>query len=334
MKKLLILLFTLFLPLQCFAKNINVAFTIDNNYPIYTLLLIDSILQNNTSNSDYTFYIVENNVTEKNKQKMKKHVTRQNQNIEFIHFDTESIDNGAFYFTFSNRITPIAMARIMLPEILPKDVDKVLYLDGDMLATTDIKPLYDTDLDNYLAVMCPNINIMTYPKFKFNNGYFNSGLILMDVNKWRKEKTSQKLADYLEKNSEDFIFHKTKNPTAYLYPDQDLINIVLDKRIKTLDKRWNNQTLRQAVLEPDAVGIYHYIASIKPWHFPPKRIYTQNAYFKNWEKSSLSIYRYYYAYQKVVKEYIKFVNKKIGRLYDFIGIQRPRFVNEALKKLR
>ena len=321
-KKIIItLLLTLFLPLQCVAKNINVALTIDNNYPIYDLLLINSIIKNNISHSDYTFYIVEDNLTDKNKEKMKKFVEKNNQNIEFIHFDTESIDQGKYIFTFSNRITPIAIARIMLPEILPKDIDKVLYLDGDMLVTADIKPMYETDLGNYYVGMVKNINDMQYPMHIFKKGYFNSGLILMNLPKWRTDKISEKMVEFLQNNMNDFIYNKKSEKPAFLYPDQDLINIVLEGKIKKIDDKWNNQTLRKSVLNESTEGIYHYIASIKPWHFPKGRIYTQNTYMQYWKNSSLSHYRYYYVMKKIIAEYKQILKIKMNRL--FVYFEKP-----------
>ena len=85
MKKIIAIIVFMFLfVLPVRAENINVAFTIDNNYPIFTMLVINSILRNNTSNSDYTFYVIENNLTAKNKLKMQKYVNKRKQTVEFI----------------------------------------------------------------------------------------------------------------------------------------------------------------------------------------------------------------------------------------------------------
>ena len=117
----------LFLPIAALAKpstTINVAFTIDNNYPIYPMLAINSLLVNNYSASDYHFFIVENDITEKNKNKMREFIkevnkiTEFNSKIDFVHIDTDTIDKGNNLFGFSNRITPIAIARIVLPDLL------------------------------------------------------------------------------------------------------------------------------------------------------------------------------------------------------------------------
>ena len=80
--RILFLIIFLF-PLKSYA-NINVVFTIDNNYPIYTMLLINSILKNNISNSKYTFWVIEPDITPKNKAKMKKFVEDFGQEINFI----------------------------------------------------------------------------------------------------------------------------------------------------------------------------------------------------------------------------------------------------------
>ena len=139
MKKIIAIIVFMFLfVLPVRAENINVAFTIDNNYPIFTMLVINSILRNNTSNSDYTFYVIENNLTAKNKLKMQKYVNKRNQTVEFINVDTSIIDEGNWFFWFSNRITSIAMARILIPDILPKQVQKVIYMDADPLVLSDL----------------------------------------------------------------------------------------------------------------------------------------------------------------------------------------------------
>ena len=168
MKKFLISIFCIFLfSTQAIAQKINVAFTIDNNYPIYTLLVINSILKNNTSNSDYTFYIVENNLSFLNKIKMKRYVEKRKQKIEFININTDKIDKGKWFYGFSKRITSIAMVRILLPEIMPANVDRVLYLDGDILVLKDLKELYNTDMEGKAFAMAPNIS--DYKSVKYCN---------------------------------------------------------------------------------------------------------------------------------------------------------------------
>ncbi len=329
MKRFLItFIILLILPLNVWAKeegkaHIDVAFTIDNNYPLYTLLAINSILENNYSESDYTFYIVENNVTDKNKEMMRKFVEENHQKIEFINVDTHIIDQGKNYFKFSGRITSIAFARILLPDLLP-NLDKVLYLDSDILVTTDLKPLFETDIRKYNAAMAENIveDNRALDLYRFKHGYYNSGVILMNLKKCRQDNSPQKMINFFRKNEAKFDFNKDDydefsikpQKIYWLYPDQDLINIVWDGKIKKLDQKWNNQCLEGvSLLNPLEEGILHYIGPSKPWTFKDKSSIYILLYMDYWENSKFVNYKYYHIYLKLKKDIKSVFNKKIKR---------------------
>lgn len=315
MKKFLISIFCIFLfSTQAIAQKINVAFTIDNNYPIYTLLVINSILKNNTSNSDYTFYIVENNLSFLNKIKMKRYVEKRKQKIEFININTDKIDKGKWFYGFSKRITSIAMVRILLPEIMPANVDRVLYLDGDILVLKDLKELYNTDMEGKAFAMAPNISDYKSVKiFSIGKTYYNSGVILMDLNKCRKEKVTAKMLKFVNNNFKYFIYDK-KGHKSFLYPDQDLINIVMKDNIKTLSKKWNAQYIYGCCIwKFDDSGIIHYIGPQKPWGFYNFSDEFIKAYFKYWDEASLRRYKMLYGIGGIKTYYISSVKFKIKR---------------------
>ena len=293
MKKFFIII--LFLCLCCTSKtnsqDIFVAYTIDNNYPIFALLSINSILKNNNDNNQYFFYIIENNLSDKNKQKMSDYVNNRNQKIEFIHFDTDVIDNGKILYKHINRVTNIGLARIMLPELLPDNIQKVIYLDGDTLVTDNLSILYNIDLKNRAAGMVLNI---TPPEglLKNKQRYYNSGVIVFNLDKWRKNKISNRMLDFINDNFE--LFYTKNKEKAYLYPDQDLLNIILKNDIYTIATEWNNQTTPSGTLLADSKGIYHYVGQNKPWDFPITNQEYYKTYYKYWNKSSLKKYKYYY----------------------------------------
>jgi len=343
MKKIIIILFILlFLPFKSLAlenSTVNIAFTIDNNYPIYTLLAINSMLINNTSNADIHFYIVENNLTTANMNKMRKFIEKKGQKVDFINIDTNVIDKGINYFTFSNRITPIAMARIMLPSLLPDDVEKVLYLDGDILVTGNIIELYNYDLKGYPLGMAgnnyqPKHFLPCTAKCRKKHFYGNSGVILMDLKKWRQENISDKLLKYLHANKKYFYFIKPKGDNwdqkFFLYPDQDLINVVLDGRIKQLPQRWNNQVVNYELILPIRnKGILHYIGVVKPWSFPEYFDPANSLYMQYWEKSEFKWYKYYYAYMSFVKHYKHLAKIKFLRIRQNLKKYNPFVYQEV-----
>lgn len=304
MKKIIFLIFIfLFTNSSVFAKEtINIAFTIDNNYPLYTMLTINSILQNNVSDSDYNFYIVNNGISTWNKLKMKWFVESQGQQIHFIKTDTYEIDNGKNYFDESEckYITRIGTARILLPKLLPEDIKKVLYLDSDLICNHDISELFNMDLDGNYAAMVQNITEVD-DDFKSklgDNNYHNSGVILIDLDKWRENNITSKLIDFLKNN-------KTS------YPDQDAINIVLKGKIKTLNETWNKQVPELKHYEGIhyKYNIVHYISSCKPWKMDillskESKYSPLPLYYSKWKNSILFIYMpqivMYNAYKKSV----------------------------------
>ena len=287
MKKFITILIILFLStIKVQAEVLNVVFTIDNNYPIYTMLAINSILVN--SDSNYKFHIIENNLSNKNKNKISKFVKKYNQYVEFynVNICRDIISNGDDLYKFKERITPIAIARILIPEILPKNINKVLYLDGDVLVTDDLKKLFDVPLDNNFVAMAKNFSQDKYSSelYQFKNTYYNSGVILMDLDKWRKYNISNKMVKYLNNNSDKFIFDNL-NEKVYHYADQDLINIVLDGNINPLKQTWNNQTRLEEIMEPNNLsGIIHYIGPEKHWVFPKPKSIPLKIYYQYWHK--------------------------------------------------
>ena len=354
-------------------ESVNIAYTIDTNYMIYCMLTMESILKHNDSNSHYYFHIVENNFADFHKWVMRTYAKYRNADIAFYRVSTDSFDGGQFLYTHLSRLTPIGMARIVLPSVLPKELHRVIYMDADMLVTTDMKELYDVNLGGYATGMVSNISLIRYPFFNFGKYYFNSGLIVMDLDKWRKYNIEGQLTGYLKKNLKTFIYEPKKpkknletaqkdpkaiatngepakkknkkirrridrvdpnevserNPvdelikkaldekkktvqqkgkkalrnedegiewvreTAFIYPDQDLINVVLNKKIKPLNEKWNMQLFAiESIVDEDFEGIIHYIGDGKPWLNTGRGYISYKMYHENWKYSPLIIFRF------------------------------------------
>ena len=125
-----------------------------------------------------------------------------------------------------------AMGRLFAPEVLPSSVRRALYLDCDTIVCGGIRTLYETPLEGCLAgmVMEPTV----YEAMRRSIGlardeaYFNSGVILMDLEGWRREGTLKALLD----------FYGAHNGSLFAC-DQDTLNGALRGRIKPLSPRYN-----------------------------------------------------------------------------------------------
>lgn len=178
--------------------------------------------------------------------------------------------------------------RLLLPDLLPH-CERVLYLDADTLVLQSLLPLYMRELGTDLlgAVATPTIGWEAHCHaigLESSNGYFNSGVLLMNLELMRAENFT---ATALQ------LAHSKNN--SLRFPDQDLLNMVTKGRWTKLLPKWN--AVSYLWLEPQAAdGMYSQLErevaacapaivhfegphSLKPWHFrsihPARKIYRQ-----------------------------------------------------------
>lgn len=282
-KKIFLLIISILVMKQVALASdvINIAFTIDNNYALANAITIDSILKHADKNDIYNFYVFEENLTSHSKKMIEKIVHKKHQNVQFIPINSSLADNTPDVYTNEacNHVKRVGMARLLIPELLPKDMDKILYLDSDLLIRSDIKELYNSDLTGYAVGMIADWWLHNYDKLNSDFCYCNSGIILIDLNYWRKNNLTDKMLQVLDQNLN--------------FPDQDTINIVLMKKIKLLPAKWNNQIERVgAVVDNADSGIIHYLGKGKPWLFIPHNSYYKHLYLEEWIKSDLWMYQF------------------------------------------
>ncbi len=170
----------------------------------------------------------------------------------------------------------VVWLRFLLPEVLP-EVGRVLYVDADTLAVSDLAPLMDADLGGAAIGAVANV---VYPEhrdhlralgFDDYRRFLNSGVLLLDLDRFRAEGISETLLAVARDRAVDLK-----------WPDQDVLNLVFAGRWHALDARWNAQQtlwiepeLAEDVLGADAAdgarsapGILHFEGPdlAKPWH--------------------------------------------------------------------
>lgn len=123
-----------------------------------------------------------------------------------------------------------ALVKFDLPHLLP-EVDKVLYLDGDILVTGDVATLYATELKtHYMAAVRDMGGEMTRHLHELVGvpQYFNSGVMLLNLEQMRRDKLPERL-----------LRSKLQSPPTWTCMDQDVINDVMRGRVLNLPLRYN-----------------------------------------------------------------------------------------------
>lgn len=235
------------LPRQKYPVKIPVAFCFDARGCKMAAVTLKSLLLASENRCDYDVYCVINEDVTKDLQDIIRNVVKGSESkVHFVY--------GNHDFDKSNRRNwPVAMwYRLMLPELLP-DVSRIIYADMDMIFFNDLIDVYEMDLGKNVIAAVPTRT----------NKYINSGFLLMDLDKIRKEKIYPKWIKASVEN--DF-----KNP------DQDVLNVTLVGRIAFLPLKYNFQLSHgsrifkiYSEMELDELKhnlvCLHYSDYMKPW---------------------------------------------------------------------
>ncbi len=212
-------------------KKISIFLASNNNYAPYLCVTMYSILCNTKSFID--FYILEDNIDEKYKSKIEKSLKRfKNKTIEYLNMGKFNLDK----FPAIKHYSTSAFSRYFISSLKP-NLEKVIYLDCDIVVNGDIQKLYNQELDGYpIGAISEkffgnneiNLKESIYENYKGTFSYFNSGVLLIDISKFNK-------GAYL-----DELLVKTQELSdKLLCADQDIFNIVFDGNYKLLDYKFN-----------------------------------------------------------------------------------------------
>lgn len=212
-------------------KTIDISCLTDDNYAPYCGIMLTSLFENNKHNLCRVFIIVGQPLAKKHTQRFIKLGKAYDRPIIFINFDESLLKS---FPRFRNSLA--TYYRLFMGDLLPESVNKVLYLDGDIVVNGDLSSLWSTDLsDKAVAVVTDKSRFAeNRPKelhYPIEAGYFNAGVLLINLDYWRANEVGKQCISFLENHSE-----------AIKYYDQDVLNAVLwDKKIM-LSLTFNYQT--------------------------------------------------------------------------------------------
>jgi lipopolysaccharide biosynthesis glycosyltransferase len=271
------------------ARRIDIALTFDDNFwaPAYTLMR--SIGLFTKRKTDLRFHLFHRALPADHVADLKK--IEAEFGATLVWYDLEQSPTFldiAKRAPQSPRLTNVIYARLVIDRLLDPAIKRVLYLDCDMLVRAPIERLYEIDLEGYpiAAVRDTQGVIITagvdmarnLEVFDAADPYFNSGMILIDIDKWRQAG----IFDHVERLLADGTFAK-------LHYDQDLLNLIFRNNWLQLSWRWNVIDAR-FVHEGLDGHIMHYTGHRKPWDLVSivafRRIYrhtmTNELFYRYW----------------------------------------------------
>lgn len=248
----------------------NIFVTLDRNYIDPLKVMLGSLFLNN-ADEDFDIYLAADGITESDLIGLGRLCFDGHVNYHFIEIRDEWFADAPTVRYYSRAM----YYRLLAAQLLPESLDRVLYLDPDILVIGRVRPLYDLDLDGklYAAAMhegligiSGQISKIRLPDYE-SDDYYNSGVLMMNLEQIRREVNPADIFDYVEKHHQ-----------ALILPDQDVLNSLYGTRILPLNESiWNYDARRfdtyrlasQGEADMDWVTqntvILHFCGKKKPW---------------------------------------------------------------------
>lgn len=245
--------------------KINVCLSCDDKYSQYAGVVIASILSNANKDDLLSIYILDGGISDIRKQQILSLKSIKDCEINFVAINPSDFDEYKKVCTHKY-ITLATYYRLKLSTLLP-EVNKIIYLDCDMVVNSSLEGLFNTDINNYYVAGVQDINKKMINE---NPNYVNAGMLIFNLDLIRKDNVEEKFVKYTQENFE-----------TIKCGDQTIINEVCKDKIKLLDETWNvqssNFTNRSSYVKNPR--IVHFVAKNKPWN-GKSYSYHKNLYFK------------------------------------------------------
>lgn len=217
---------------------IAIAMGTSEEYIPYLYVSLTSILTHISEKNNYDFIILTSDIGENSKSMLEKlSDTRNNVSIRFV--DVDPIIRS-YHFFVRDWFHPIIYARLIIPDLMC-NYERVLYMDSDTIALTDVAELYRSELYGKILggvrdtahVACYHmpgsdvkIDLDCRLKLRYPDEYINTGVLLFDIQKFREEYTSDYLLEY-------------SSSQEWKWQDQDIFMTLCEGKIHLLADEWN-----------------------------------------------------------------------------------------------
>jgi lipopolysaccharide biosynthesis glycosyltransferase len=259
---------------------ISVVCAADEGYVMPLATMVFSLIEQLSEDCKLRLFVIDGGITPSSREKLCQTIDPSRATIEWITPSQDLIQRVSHLKT-SGHIGISAYYRILIPELLPQDIEKVLYLDCDIIIRGNLRALWNQEInDNYLlAVQDMGIETVSSKDGLLNyqalglsptQKYFNSGVLLLNLPKWRSTNLAWRTIEYIETNRQYIRFH-----------DQDGLNAMIAGAWGEMHPMWNQtpdiyrnwRNWEESILSEEiyntaryAPKIVHFASSEKPWN--------------------------------------------------------------------
>jgi len=261
----------------------NILVTLNSNYIKPLKVMLKSLFINNHKEK-FDIYLMHSSIKEDELDGINQFIDQNGHRLSVITIQDECFSDAPVTMHYTKEM----YYRLLAYKFLPLSLDKILYLDPDIIIINEIKKLYDTDITGYLyaaafhnRISIKEVNRVRLFPYEIEE-YFNTGVLLMNLALHRKRIDEKEIYDFVEKNRSRLIL-----------PDQDVVNALYSKNIKKIDEILYNydpryyryyKLMSKGAVDMDYIinntSIIHFCGKKKPWN-------------KNYSGEFHSLYKHY-----------------------------------------
>lgn len=215
----------------------NVAYHSSDLFASVLGISICSLFENNKEIDVINVYVIEHNISVDNKVKLEEIANKYGRSIYFIPMPDINVTEHLNLKKVKNKWLFDSYCRLFLHHLLPKSVERVLYLDGDVLVVDSLKELWEFDLQGKCAAAVAEcLSEKYYNLFCFDKDsrYCNSGVILYDLKEWNNLKMDEEIRRYIRKNN-GYVF----------FMEQTVFSYITQGKLYTLPLMYNLSSIAQ-----------------------------------------------------------------------------------------
>ncbi|MDD2233363.1 MAG: glycosyltransferase family 8 protein [Desulfitobacteriaceae bacterium] len=270
----------------------NILVALDSNYVKPLRIMLKSLFFNNPQEK-FTIYLMHSTLLkQKELVELFTFIKNEGNSLEEVYINDNYFKDAPVNLHFSKEM----YYRLLAFKFLPQNLERVLYLDPDILILNSIKSLYELEMKDYLyAATCHNmsfireINKIRLKPYEIDE-YYNSGVLLMNLGLQRQVLHEDDIYEFIDNNQLKLIM-----------PDQDVLNALYPKKIKGLDRKIYNYDARRYLyykLTTDGkwnmdnvirnTVVLHFCGRKKPWQ--ESYTGTFHSLYKHYEKLTFPIH--------------------------------------------
>lgn len=273
--------------------TITILCSTDRHFAPYCGIMLTSLFANNQDEQLVVYLLIDDSVAKDDTDKYLQLSRQYRQTLHIIHVDPSRFDR---YPVYNPQWTNAIYYRLMVTELLPDSIDKIIYLDADIIVTRSIREMWQIDVSDVALgvvedIWAPNPQVYERLGLPYDRQYFNTGAMVINLRYWREQNLAEQFMCYIRDNFDRLWFNDQDTLNGVLYNCKRILPVTYNFQIPLLRRSlFDPMTEEQKhdILHTTSPLIMHYSGPTKPWMI----LYYKMPYLDLWRQyRDMSLWR-------------------------------------------